>query len=152
MIDKVLNVTLKISEYFCGFSLVVMVLDICYVVVMRYIFNNTPIWGEELARMCMVYLCFLGFNVGIHYDSHIRVTMFDIYLPKWAIKISDYFMLIVVMAVSVFLVVKGIELTIIGHGNVITGMQIPTSVLMVCIPIGAFLNIFQVIYRWKRVK
>jgi len=142
----------KVSEYFCGFALGVMVLDICYVVIMRYVFNRSPIWGEELARMCMVYLCFIGFNVGIHFDTHIRVTMFDIYLPKWLIAISDRFMFIVLMAVSVLLLVEGVNLTIVGHGNVITGMQIPTSFLMVCIPIGAFLNIFQIVYRWRRGK
>jgi TRAP-type C4-dicarboxylate transport system permease small subunit len=150
MFSLIVNKMSKFCNYFCGFALVLMVFDICYVVLLRYVFKSTPIWGEELARMCMVYLCFIGFSIGIRYDVHIRVTMFDIFLPRRLLRILDCFMYVVLLSVSVFLLVEGVNLTIIGHGNVITGMQIPTSVLMICIPIGAFFNIFQIIYRWKR--
>ena len=152
MVDRILRRMCRVSEYFCGFMLALMVFVICYVVLMRYVFNNSPIWGEELARMCMVYLCFYGFNVGTHHNTNIRLTMFDKYLPKFLLRISDYVVLSVIMAISIFLFVQGIRFTIIGHGNMITGMQVPASVLMSCVPIGAFLNIFQVIYRLRRVE
>ncbi len=151
MVDRIIRKLADLAEYFSVILLVIMVLDICYCVVLRYIFSQSPIWGEEIARLCMVYICFYGFSVGIRYDTHIKVTMFDKLLPAWAIRLSDYFTLILLLGVSIFLIIEGINLCIVGQKNIMVGLKIPSSILMSCIPIGSFLNIFQILYRLKEV-
>ena len=71
-------------------------------VVMRYVFNSTPHWGEIISRFLMVYACMFGFSLGIHDDTHIRITAFDRVLPAGILKALDWFCILCMFIFSVF--------------------------------------------------
>ncbi len=52
-------------------------------------FLKDPAWSEEVVLTCMSYIAVLSAALAIRKGSHIRMTAFDRYLPKLAIKILD---------------------------------------------------------------
>jgi TRAP-type C4-dicarboxylate transport system permease small subunit len=50
-------------------------------VISRYVFNNSIIWSEELARYHFIVLTFIGSNMVVRKDSLIKIEFFIMYLP-----------------------------------------------------------------------
>ena len=106
---KIGNVYNKIEEYLLVSSLVFTVLLIFYQVVMRYVFNNSSFWSEELARYIFMWQIWLGASVGFKDDKHIKIEFFTNMLRG---KVKVFFSLIsnlLMFAFCVFLAVKGWE-------------------------------------------
>ncbi len=51
-----------------------MVAVVCLVVFSRYVLNDTPRWGEEVALLAMVWFSLLSAVPAIWDNRHIRVT------------------------------------------------------------------------------
>lgn len=151
MFDKVLKLLNDFTEKVCTGILIFLIIEITYVVIMRKFFNATPSWGEVLARLCVVYVCFLGICAGVRNDFHIRITIFDSWFPEKVIRVLDYFYLIVAVVFSLFLMIYGIDMVNLGTKSIISGLNIKTSWQMLCIPIGGFLCLCQVVYRWRQM-
>lgn len=52
-----------------------MVLIIFFQVIMRYGFNNSLSWSEELGKLLFVWLSWLGISIGAKRGEHIKITM-----------------------------------------------------------------------------
>ena len=50
---------------------------VVYVVISRYLFSSTPRWAEELPRMALVWLTFVGTISGFVRGSHFRAGLLD---------------------------------------------------------------------------
>ena len=63
-----------------GLSLVVagFAAMVVYVVISRYLFSSTPRWAEELPRMALVWLTFVGAISGFVHGSHFRAGLLDL--------------------------------------------------------------------------
>lgn len=64
----------------CSFLILLAALQICYELIMRYVFNAPTTWGLEMT----LYLCGITYLMSgayaDHFDAHIRV---DIFYSKW---------------------------------------------------------------------
>ena len=114
---------------------------------MRYVFNNAPYWGEVISRFLMVYACMFGFSMGIHDDTLVRINAFNRFLSKRARRLLDGFGVLCMAVFSIFMIVEGIRYTSLCRGNVISGLNIPSSWEMICIPIGGCFCLMQTIRR-----
>ena len=137
----------RVAEILCATLMVMLSLETVYVVVMRYGFNDTPYWGEVISRFLMVYACMLGFSIGIHDDTLVRIDAFDRFLPARALRLLDGFGVLCMALFSLFMIVEGVRYTILCSGNLISGLNIPSSWEMVCIPIGGCFCLLQTIRR-----
>ena len=54
----------KIEEYFLVYSLILMVALVFIQVIMRYIFNNSLSWSEELVRYIFIWQIWLGASLN----------------------------------------------------------------------------------------
>ena len=131
----------------CAVLMVLLTLETIYVVVIRYVFNSTPHWGEIISRFLMVYACMFGFSLGIHDDTHIRITAFDRVLPAGILKALDWFCILCMFIFSVFMIVEGVSYTVLCDRNTISGLGIRSSWEMVCIPVGGLFCLLQTIRR-----
>lgn len=61
--------------------MVVMVIVIFYQVILRYVFNASNIWSEELARYLMCYSVLLGAAIAVRKYSHLQVDFVINMLP-----------------------------------------------------------------------
>ena len=71
-----------------------------------------PAWTEQVVLTCMSYLAVLSAALAIRTGAHIRMTAFDTYLPKTAVKILDVTADIAVMVLGVIMLVEGWNYTI----------------------------------------
>lgn len=150
--NRFLKAMNKLVENICAVLMVLLTLESCYVVIMRRVFNDTPTWGEIIARLLLVYACLIGYSIGVREDTHIRIDCFDKFIPKKVLAVLDGFSIFCLLAFSVFVIVEGINLTILCSKNVISGLGVPSSWMMVCVPIGGVFCLLQTISRITRRK
>lgn len=120
------DVTYKIVMFLCKILLIADILIASYAVLGRfcqqwsreYAFLSflsvikDPAWTEQVVLTCMSYMAVLSAALAIRTGSHIRMTAFDNYLPKSAVKVLDVVADIAVMALGVIMVVEGWNYTI----------------------------------------
>ena len=113
LFDKVRPIyswTYKIVMFICKILLIVDILVTSMAVAGRYIeFIPDPAWSEQVVLTCMVYMAVLSATLAIRTNSHIRMTVFDQYLPKNVVKTLDVVSDIAVMVLGYILLTKGIE-------------------------------------------
>ena len=106
---KIGNVYNKIEEYLLVSSLIFTVLLIFYQVIMRYVFNNSSFWSEELARYIFMWQIWMGASIGFKDDKHIKIEVFTNILRGKAKVFFSMVSNLLMFAFCVFLVVKGWE-------------------------------------------
>ena len=77
------------EEYLCIILIVLMSLVIGLQVVMRYIFQSSLSWSEELARYMCIWLVFIGSSYAARKGRHICVSaLYDALPPKPALMLA----------------------------------------------------------------
>lgn len=69
-------------EIACGLVLVLFTFLVLYSVFMRYLFNNPPIWGEDVPKLLFVWLSFVGGALAYMLGYNIRMMTLVERFPK----------------------------------------------------------------------
>ncbi len=69
-------------EIACGAVLVLFTALVLYSVAMRYLFNNPPIWGEDVPKLLFVWLSFIGGALAYMLGYNIRMMTLVERFPK----------------------------------------------------------------------
>lgn len=107
-IKKAYDWTDRIVLLICKILLIVDISITSYAVAGRMLnqyfpFLKDPAWSEEVVLTCMSYMAVLSAALAIRKGSHIRMTAFDKYLPKLAIKILDILSDIAVLSLGMIM-------------------------------------------------
>ncbi|MBR4015029.1 MAG: TRAP transporter small permease [Anaerotignum sp.] len=97
-----------VEEFFMIPLIFAMSIIIFVQVIMRYIFQNSLTWSEELARYLFVWLVYFSVSYTARREKHIRIDAAINLYPK---KLRPYIELlseIIVLAFSVFIAVTGV--------------------------------------------
>ncbi|MCT4621965.1 MAG: TRAP transporter small permease [Marinisporobacter sp.] len=81
MRKKVLETLDKIEDTVLIVMFMTMVGIIFFQVIMRYVFNNSLTWSEELGKFLFVWLSWVGISIGHRRKEHIRITLLVDKLP-----------------------------------------------------------------------
>ncbi|MBO5069958.1 MAG: TRAP transporter small permease [Roseburia sp.] len=100
--DTVLNVSTVIG---LAIILILMTLQI----VMRYVFNNPLKWTDELSRMSMVWMTFLGSVVAFREKAHICVDLITSHFPRRLNRIVALMTDLICIGFLCVLIVMGIK-------------------------------------------
>lgn len=98
IIDKVEDLCL--ITMFAG-----MVGIIFFQVIMRYLFNNSLSWSEELGKFLFVWISWLGISIGHRRQEHIKITLLVGKLPyRWqkGLEVISELLLIVICGVTLY--------------------------------------------------
>lgn len=110
-IDKIKPVYDKTYEFvlfLCKMLLTVDILITCMAVAGRSVpFIPDPAWSEEVVLTCMAYMAVLSAALAIRRNAHIRMTAFDIYLPKTVVRALDILSDVAVLALAVIMITVG---------------------------------------------
>ena len=87
----------------CAVFLVLMVLFTVYTVVMRYVFQNPPFWGDTLSVFCNIWVTMLGYSLAVRDREDIALRGFYKMIPRRAAFLLDMFWSAMVFAFGVFL-------------------------------------------------
>lgn len=147
MIRKTYDNIFIIVETICIIFLGIMVMTMAYMVVMRYIFSNSPRWGDEIALFCMVWIGLLSSSIAMKEDLHIRIKLWDLVLSPRATKILELIVHIIVCVVLTALLVYGYKLVLIAGKTTLTGSGIPLKYLHLSVPVSAFFMLLGAIGR-----
>ncbi|WP_249870556.1 TRAP transporter small permease [Oceanobacillus saliphilus] len=142
----------KILQIICNVLLILMTVIVTYVVFMRYVMNATPVWGEEMVRMFLVWMTFLGASLGLRDETHIRLNAIDGILSPTMRKVMDWFAVIVLFLFSLFMVIEGTKMTILSMGSRMPGLGIETAWLVAVFPLSGLLNMIQLIHKGGQIK
>lgn len=84
------DVMYKVVLTVCKILLIIDIGIACFSVLGRYIsFIPAFSWSEEVVLTCMSYMAVLSAALAIRRKAHIRMTVFDVYLPPVLVKILD---------------------------------------------------------------
>ena len=99
MIKKIIHAYDRFEDFLLVTMFAGMVTVIFYQVIMRYIFNNSSVWSEELGRFLFVWITWIGISIGARRLEHIKVMLLVDKLPFKASRTVNIFAEIVVIAV-----------------------------------------------------
>lgn len=104
--------TYKAVLVLCKILLIADVLITSYAVAGRFVgqyipFLKDPAWSEEVVLTLMSYMAVLSAALAIRRGAHIRMTAFDVYLPKKVLHILDLLADTSVLALSLIMLIVG---------------------------------------------
>lgn len=137
----------KILSLIITVFLISLVLVVSYIALMRNLFSSTPAWGESLALLIMVWFCLLSGALGVSNDIHIRMTILENFISEKKVRFLDHFANILWIIFGFCAVFKGMSLVRLGHNNIVTGINLPSSVIYMAVPIFGIIVLISTIIR-----
>lgn len=142
VIRAIFGIIEKIFETASMGMLVAMVLIICYQVIMRSVFNNSPSWSEEIALTLMIWFGILSIPIGVRLHLHIGIEyLFNKFSPRnqWILSRIIYFL---IAAFGTVLIISGIELVQFTSMSTLPATKLPSSVRYAVIPLAGLTLVY----------
>ena len=106
IVDRVLR---KLLAGFCMLLLLLMVVFTVYTVVMRYVFENPPVWGDLLTVLSNIWLVFFALVITVREKEHIALNLIYTRLSLKAAFFVQQFWTVVVFMLGLVIFYYGIE-------------------------------------------
>jgi TRAP-type C4-dicarboxylate transport system permease small subunit len=132
----------KIFEIVSMAMLLAMVVIICYQVVMRYVFNNSPSWAEEVSRLLLIWFGILSIPIGVRLHLHIGIEYFFNKLPKRGQWILSRIIYLLIAAFGWVMITAGSELVQKMSRATLPATKLPSSVKYAVIPLAGITLIY----------
>jgi C4-dicarboxylate transporter, DctQ subunit len=150
MFGKTLNVIDKILTFFEEWTLFIAVmaalLALFFNVILRYGFNYTLGWSEELVREVIIYTTFIGLSVAIKNGSMIKIDALVQIAPRLKMPLA-YFSNMVTIVFALMMLYYGFKMAALqvttGQKTII--MDIPLVYLYAIIPVTGALMLLRTI-------
>tara|TARA_R110002049_G_scaffold29972_2_gene101912 strand:+ start:3329 stop:3802 length:474 start_codon:yes stop_codon:yes gene_type:complete len=110
---------------------------VVYVVASRYLFSSTPRWAEELPRLLLVWLTFIGAVSGFVRGSHFRAGLLDLIALRPALRRA--LRVLAALATATFLLVflyTGAQLTTMTWSHSTTALSLPVGLFYLALPVS----------------
>jgi TRAP-type C4-dicarboxylate transport system permease small subunit len=125
--------------------LMAMTAIICYQVTLRYVFNHSPSWSEEIAIVLMIWFGILSIPIGVRLNIHIGIEFIFNKFPLRAQWIISRLIYILIGGFGVIMVVSGTELVEFMMMSTLPATKLPSAVEYVVTPISGLMLIFTVL-------
>jgi len=122
--------------------LMAMVVIICYQVVMRFVFNDSPSWTEEVAILLMIWFGILSIPIGVKLNLHIGIEyVFNQFSLPGQYLISRLIYLLIA-GFGLVMIFYGLELVDFMTMSTLPATKLPSAVEYAAIPVSGVLLIF----------
>ena len=109
---------------------------IIFQVFTRYVLSAPLPWSEEIARLLVVWLTFVGAGFVSSRNAHIAVDILAVYLPKRLATASQIFALLLVAAAATYMVWAAISLMVLTGPLRMTASSLPMLLLYGAVLVG----------------
>jgi len=143
---KVINwLNEHLEEYVLCNLLAVISIVMMLQVIMRYVFNASLTWAEELCRYAFIWSAFVSIGFTIREKSILTLTFFVDILPKKISKVVTVLAKLVTVAFFVVIFVYSIPMIekIYSTNQTSPAMGIPMYIVYLSIAVGSFLTIIR---------
>lgn len=105
----------------CATMLAVMVLVVAFQIIGRYVpFIPRALWTEEISRMCLVWLVFLGAAAGVRTSEHFLIDLIPAKASERTLRVVATLGLALVATVAIALLIGGASFVQTGAGRTST--------------------------------
>ena len=141
-------------EWACLLLMVGLVVDVFLGVFSRYVMQATFRWYDEVARLCFVWMIFLGAAVAVRRGLHFRVHLLVDRLAPRARRATDTAVTLVVMAFALVLVIGGVALAPLAQRQLTDALELSMLWFYAALPVGGALMFLyalpQLVRVWRR--
>jgi len=142
------RVSLRLASFENGMMILGMTIAsflITLQVVLRYVFNYSISWAEELTRYAIVWMSFIGAGMGIRKGAHISVDLLFVFLSERGKRMLSAAMAVVGVWFGGVILYTGSTLV---HRTLLTGqispaMEAPIFLVYLGIPLGGLIFMFR---------
>jgi len=140
-----------IVEWICLALMIVLVGDVFLGVFSRYVMQATFKWYDEVARLCFIWIIFLGAGVAVRRRLHFRMHLVIDRFAPGARQIAERLITLTVVAFGAILVAGGIRIAPIAHRQVTDALEVSQLWFFGALPVGGALMIFFALPQlWRR--
>ena len=134
----------KVTQWFCISVVLVMTVEVLIGVFFRYALDAPIKWGEELARLMMMWVGLLGIAIALKDGDHMGLEMFVKRLSGRPLALCNLASNCLVGAFLVILLIWGIKVAMAGRVSVLPALQISWTWSLIAVPITAVIQIIHV--------
>ena len=141
-IRKIFAVIEKICELISMVMLAAMILIITYQIIMRFVFNNSPSWSEEIAILLIIWFGILSIPIGVKLHLHIGIEFLFNTFPK---PMQNIVLRIIFLLIAIFggiMIVSGSELVQFMMMSTLPATKLPTAVEYAVIPLAGLMLLY----------
>lgn len=141
-LNHILN---HLEEYIGVLSLIITSFIVFIQVILRYVFNYSLHWSEEVARYLIIWFIFVGSSIAVREKAHAAVDALVVYLPQQLKKVFSVLANLVAIVFCIILIISGYETVenVINFGNVTPSLGMPMYIPYLAIPIGGLLMLIR---------
>jgi TRAP-type C4-dicarboxylate transport system permease small subunit len=132
----------RLLEYLAMGMLLAMTAIICYQVVLRYVFNHSPSWSEEIAIVLMIWFGMLSIPIGVRLNIHIGIEFIYNMFPLRMQWMVSRFIFFLIGGFGVVMLFSGAELVEFMTMSTLPATKLPSAVEYIVIPISGLMLIF----------
>ncbi len=138
----------KIMLAFGALVFAAMIFSVTYGVIGRFAhFVRQPRWTQELAVLCLVWLCFASAGYGIYDDKHANMSVFVNLFPVKARGVLKVLAYVLLLFVNVYWIYYGISLSSLTSMARMSATGWPQSLTYISIVVGGIYGLFMTIGR-----
>ena len=128
-------------ERVCIGLMAVLVADVFLGVYSRYVMRATFEWYDEVARLCFVWMIFLGAAVAVRRGAHFRLHLLIDRFGANARRRTDLLVTLIVIAFAAVLVAGGIAIAPLARRQVTDALEVSMLWFYGALPVGGALMI-----------
>ncbi|MBQ8280445.1 MAG: TRAP transporter small permease [Roseburia sp.] len=150
------DMTYKVVLAICKILLIIDIAIVCFSVLGRYVeWIPAFSWSEEVVLTVMSYMAVLSAALAIRRKAHIRMTVFDVYLPKNLVKALDLLSDIAVIVLAFIMLTVGWKYasTIGAKGTYVSMPNVSRFWMYFPVPVAGFaMIVFQLEAIYEDIK
>lgn len=122
-------------------------------VCLRYVFNHSLAWIEEISRYLFIWIVFLGSVIAFKHNLHIRIDFIDQYLKGKSKSVIDHLVAVInVLAIGLLFYSGSLVAWRNRSASFYTAPDLPIWLMYVAVPLCCALMIIVIIRHVAKIK
>jgi tripartite ATP-independent transporter DctM subunit len=141
----------RFLEWVAGLILAAEFVVVFLGVFFRYVLNDSLTWSEEVARLLLVWLTFIGGAIAFYHKQHITAPLIYRYFSLRTQQTLDLVVQITLLFFFCFLFYSGIELTKMRWNQTAPASEFSLSLFALPLPVGLLAMIVSLLFQLFRL-
>ena len=140
-------------DWVCLGLMLVLVVDVFLGVFSRYVLQATFQWYDEVARLCFVWMVFLGAASAVRRGAHFRLHLLIDRLGPGLRRATDLVVGLLVVAFGGVLVAGGVAMWPVARQQVSDSLELSMAWSYGALPVGgALMIVFSLPHLWRMAR
>lgn len=148
---KIISMFNKTEELTASTLMILTSLLVFGQVILRYAFNYSITWSEELSRIMIAWFIFLGSSIAVKENAHVSMDVLDHVLFGKAKQIVNIIIDLINMAFCILVIVSGVQMlqSALALDITATSISIPMAIPYASVPVGVAFMLIRYLFKLK---